>query len=355
VVFAFTAMFVVCAPVQAQAQSVAPAITARGVQFVNAEGQPVVLRGVDVGYQSRYYTRVADFGANFARIRVLWSKIEPKRDVFNEPELARLDQVVQALNSQQIAVELDLRGSPAPAWFDPKGFWRVNAAASHAAYKPFVKEIVQRYDQYPYVIGFGIYNEPHPFTPIGLGTHKLSQTMLTWQATIRDQIRKLDPSRLVFFEVRGGNYGIKHADFKAAGFGLSHVVYDWHSFYNGAFGSGFDKVNENWIPSWPETHNQRSTVYEGTQQSQWLNFDIAWKRTHLMGIPMIVGEWGVRDDDAGRDVYDQQMGAIFDKTGVSFARWAIDSSKMGLMKGHDMNDQGQWLAQYIQSHNPGGG
>jgi hypothetical protein len=48
------------------------------------------------------------------------------------------------------------------------------------------------------------------------------------------------------------------------------------------------------------------------------------------------------------------MGAIFDKTGVSFARWAIDSSKMGLMKGHDMNDQGQWLAQYIQSHNPGG-
>jgi hypothetical protein len=24
------------------------------------------------------------------------------------------------------------------------------------------------------------------------------------------------------------------------------------------------------------------------------------------------------------------------------------------MKGHDMNDQGQWLAQYIQSHNPGG-
>jgi aryl-phospho-beta-D-glucosidase BglC (GH1 family) len=353
VVLAFTAMFVVCAPVQARAQSVAPAITAQGVQFVTAQDQPIVLRGVDVGYQSRYYTRVPDFGANFARIRVLWSKIEPQRNVFDESELTRLDQVVQTLNSQQVAVELDLRGSPTPSWFNPKGFWRVNAAASHAAYRPFVREIVERYDQYPYVIGFGIYNEPHTFTPIGLGTHRLDQTMLHWQSSIRNEILNIDPSRLVFFNIRGGNYGIKHADFKAAGFKLRHVVYDWHSFYNGAFGSGFDKANDNWIPGWPQTHNQRSTAYEGTKQNQWLNFDIAWKRTHLIGIPMIVGEWGVRDDDTGRDAYDQQMGVIFGKTGASFARWAIDGSKMGLMTGRDLNDQGQWLAQFIQSQNNG--
>ena len=75
---------------------------------------------------------------------------------------------------------------------------------------------------------------------------------------------------------------------------------DWHSFCNGSAGSGFDDHNDNWLPSWAATHNQRDTSYHGTQVNQWLNIAVPWKRTHLLGIPMIVGEWGVRQADVGR-------------------------------------------------------
>jgi aryl-phospho-beta-D-glucosidase BglC (GH1 family) len=327
-----------------------PAITTSGTRFVTGAGTPVVLRGVNLSYAFGHPEMVQELGANFARIRVLWSKIEPERGVYDQAELARLDLVVQTLDAQHIAIELDLRGSPVPAWFgSPLGFWNTNRHASHVAYKPFVRQIVERYSQYPYVIGFGIFNEPYPFAPMGRGTHRIDQTILRWQAAIRNEILEIDPSRLVFFNVRGGNYGIKHANFKAAGFRLSHVVYDWHSYYNGAFGSGFDEANDNWIPSWPETHNQRSTDYQGTLLGQWLNLAIPWKRTHLLGIPMIVGEWGVRNDDAHFDVYDRQMGTLFTRKELSWARWDIGYSDLGLLDRGGLNAQGVWLRDYIAS------
>ena len=221
-----------------------------------------------------------------------------------------MDRVVRTLSAEGVAIELDLRGAITPKWYgSPIGFWSADAARSHAAYEGFVRKIVNRYKGSRWVIGYGIFNEPHPFSGSGLGTHALDQTMLRWQAAIRNEILAIDPLRLVFFNVRGGNYGIKCADFKAAGFGLTHTVFDWHSFYNGAWGSGFDEQNDNWIPSWAATHNQRGHSYGGTQTNQWLNLDIAWRRTHLLGIPLIVGEWGVRNDDAHWKVYDGQMAA----------------------------------------------
>jgi aryl-phospho-beta-D-glucosidase BglC (GH1 family) len=319
------------------------------VRFVSASGAPVTLRGVDISYHSAYLSEVSALGANFARIRVLWRDVEPQPGVFDHSQLAQLDAVVHTLNAEHVAIELDLRGAPTPAWYgSPIGFWKTHIKKSHAAYEPFVHEIVQRYKSLPYVIGFGIYNEPHPFTPSPRGTHGLDQTLLHWQAAIRDQILALAPHRLVFFNVRGGNYGIKYADFKAAGFGLSHTVLGWHSFYNGAAGSGFDQQNDNWLPSWAATHNQRDTSYHGTQVNQWLNLAIPWKRTHQLGIAMLVTEWGVQRTDSGRATYDSQMAAVFDKLGLSTARWALDNGRMGLITSGKLNDQGRWLQSWMR-------
>ena len=328
---------------------VRPAITTRGVHFVNADGAPVILRGVNLNYHSKYRSLVTQLGVNFVRVRVLWNDVESARGVFDQAELSQLDNLVQWLNANRIAVELDLRGVPVPPWFgSPVGFWKANMHASQAAYWGFVREIVQRYQQYRYVIGYGIYNEPHPFSP-SAGSHALDQTMLHWQAGIRDRILGLDPSRVVFFSVRGGNYGIKYANFRQAGFRLGHTVLDWHSFYNGCCGSGFDEQNDNWIPSWALTHNQRSHSYTGTRQNQWLNLSIPWKRTHSLRIPMIVGEWGIQNADTGRAAYNSQMSRIFRTQGVSWARWALDSNRMGLLHNGELNEQGAWLAGMISA------
>lgn len=335
---------------RAPAATTPPAITTSGVHFVSASGGDVILHGVDVSYQSHYLADIASLGANFVRVRVLWRDIEPTRSgSFDSGQLARLDACVQALNGEHVAIELDLRGADPPAWYGPTpGFWTTKRQTSQAAYAVFVHKIVTRYRGYRYVIGFGVYNEPHPFSSTPIGTHALDQTMLRWQAGIRNQILALAPSRLVFFNVRGGNYGIKHADFKAAGFRLAHTVFDWHSFYNGSAGSGFDQQNDNWIPSWAATHNQRDTSYHGTQANQWLNLAIPWRRTHMLGIPMIVGEWGIQHADSGSASYNAQMGAILKNHTLSSARWALDTNRMGLLRPSGvLNDQGEWLKTWM--------
>ena len=332
--------------VDAQA-AVRPAITTRGVQFVNADGARVILRGVNLNYHSKYRTLVTQLGANFVRVRVLWNDVEPARGLFDQAELAQLENLVQWLNANQIAVELDLRGVPTPAWYgSPVGFWNANMHASQVAYWGFVRKIVDRYRRYRYVIGYGIYNEPHPFSP-SAGSHALDQTILRWQAGIRNRILGVDPYRVVFFSVRGGNYGIKYANFREAGFRLGHTVLDWHSFYNGCCGSGFDEQNDNWLPSWSLTHNQRSHHYAGTRQNQWLNLSIPWKRTHALRIPMIVGEWGIQNADVGRAAYNSQMSRIFATHQISWARWALDSNRMGLIGHGALNEQGTWLAGFM--------
>ena len=337
------------------ATAVKPAITTRGVGFVTQAGRPVVLRGVNVSYHFTHPELVSELGANFVRLRVLWSEIEPQPDVFDAAQLAQLDAAVSYYNAHRIAVELDLRGASVPAWFgSTTGFWATNAAASQAAYKPFVRTIVNRYHSYRYVIGYGIWNEPHPFGSSGHSTHRESGIILRWQAAIRDQIMAHDPYRVVFFSVRGGNYGIKYANFRTAGFRLRHTVYDWHSFFNGLHGSGFDRANENWVPSWVETHNQRSTDYQGTLANQRANLSIGWNRTRRLGIPMLVGEWGIRNDDAHWSVYDRQMATLFSNRGLSWARWDMDYQELGLLSGGGLNAQGVWLKSYIAEAPPAG-
>ncbi len=276
-----------------------------------------------------------------------WNDVEPERGVFDQSELSKLDTFVEWLDARHIGIELDLRGASPPAWFgSPIGFWSAKSHVSQAAYWGFVREIVAHFSKYRYVVGYGIFNEPHQFSP-SVGSHGVDQTMLRWQAGIRDRILALDPYRVVFFSVRGGNYGIKYANFKAADFRLRHTVLDWHSFYNGCCGSGFDLQNDNWIPNWALTHNQRSHSYRGTRRNQWLNLSIPWKRTHGLGIPMIVGEWGVQNADSGRAIYNSQMETIFKRHDMSWARWSLDSNRLGLMHGGELNEQGAWLANLL--------
>jgi hypothetical protein len=306
----------------------------------------VVLRGVDISDRSAHLDRVVEVGANFVRLRVLWAHAQPSRGGLDARELGRLNRAVNYFSAHRINIELDLRGRPAPEWFgSTTNFFSKNRVASQHAYLGFVLGIVRRYDRNPYVVGYGIFNEPEPYSwnGGGFGTPLLDRRMLRWQATIRDAILATDPYRAVFLNVRGGNYGM-HTCFSCAGFRLAHTVIDWHDFYNGCCGSGRDERDDNWIPNWAATHNQRSTHYHGTTANQWANLAIPWQRSHALGIPMIVGEWGVRNDDSHATVYDEQMEQLFDQHGISWARWDMDgNSPLGLVTNGRLNAEGTWL------------
>jgi cellulase (glycosyl hydrolase family 5) len=324
-----------------------PYVTTHGVNFVNRHGSPVILRGVDMSARAPLAGHVVDLGANFARLRVFWNRVEPGPGAFDAAELARIQATVDELARHRVFMELDLRGRPAPAWFgSTQNFFGANRRASQAAYLGFAAAVVRRFDTNPWVIGYGIFNEPGPYSwhGGGLGSPRLSRRMLSWQAGIRDGILRIDPYRAVFLNVRGGNYGVRTC-FSCAGFRLAHTVIDWHDFYNGLYGTGMDETADNWLPSWEETHNQRHTEYLGTIANQWANLAIPWARSRELGIPMIVGEWGVRNDDVNGLVYDEQMERLFDRHGLSWARWDMDgNSVLGLLDRHGaLNAQGVWL------------
>jgi hypothetical protein len=103
-----------------------------------------------------------------------------------------------------------------------------------------------------------------------------------------------------------------------------------------------------------ETHNQRSTDYQGTLANQRANLSIGWNRTRRLGIPMLVGEWGIRNDDAHWSVYDRQMATLFSNRGLSWARWDMDYQELGLLSGGGLNAQGVWLKSYIAEAPPAG-
>ena len=343
---AASAALLIAAPAEA-ASPVRPAVTTSGVHFVDRAGRIVILHGVDISYRSALVEKVIELRANFARVRVLWADVEPRRDQFDAGELERLDALVAYLTAHRVNVELDLRGRTLPAWVNIHGFHAHHAPAPCGAYLVFVRKIVRRYAGDPRVIGFGIFNEPKPALWNHVGSPQVDQQMLAWQAEVRDAILAVDPYTTVFFNVRGGAFGAR-ACFRCAGFRVAHTVLDWHNFYNGCCGPGLDAADDNWIPSWSETHNQLSTRYRGTAHNQWLNLAIPWRRTHLVGIPMIVGEWGVRNDDVGRRLYNEQMEDVMARHGISWARWDMDcSSNLGLVTHGRLNDQGRWLASVI--------
>jgi hypothetical protein len=340
-----------------------PWVTTSGAAFVDAGGTPVVLRGVDV-YPGAS-APVAAVGANFARIFVPWSSVEPDAPVdgvhsWSTSVLSAVDASVSALEAQGIAVEIDMHqcgwspyfnvggcSNGVPAWYYADGrfpatglgeadakaaFWTTEAAKSEAAYTAFAQMMVQRYSGYPNVIGFGIFNEPQPGS---LGaTTDATNAMIRWQADVGAALRQVDTTRILFFMCRSGAEGITTADLSPLA-GLGPVALDFHDYFNGVPGYGYDASGDNWSPSWALTHNQTSTNYQGTEAAQESVLDVAVAKTQTAGIPLLVGEWGVRKDDSGAAAYQTQMLDLLARYRISAARWDIGTTDLFALRNPD--------------------
>jgi Cellulase (glycosyl hydrolase family 5) len=350
-------------PATSAADTSAPWVTTSGAAFVDAGGAPVVLRGVDV--YPGVSAPVAAVGANFARIFIPWSSVEPDAPVdgvhsWSTSVLSAVDASVSALQADGIAVEIDMHqcgwspyfgaggcSNGVPAWYYADGrfpatgageadakaaFWTTEAPRSEAAYAAFAQMMAERYSAYPNVIGFGIFNEPQPGSlPTTTAT---TNAMIRWQADVAASIRHVDPSRILFFMCRSGGEGITTADLSPLA-GLGPVALDVHDYFNGTPGYGYDASGDNWSPSWALTHNQTSTNYQGTEAAQEAVLDVAVAKAQTAGIPLLLGEWGVRKDDSGTAAYQTQMLDLLARYRISAARWDIGTSDLFALRNPD--------------------
>jgi hypothetical protein len=325
--------------------------------------------------------------ANFVRIVAPWSTFEevrPTGDVhhWNMAELHALDKEVAFYQRHHVNVLIDFhqyrwssyfaknfpckRGDcqprGVPAWYYANGrfavsqsgqrdaqaaFWTTESATSERAYGAFAAMIAAHFAQDPNVIGYEVINEPHAGS---LGPmDRATQAMLSWQASIVKVLHTVDPTRTVFVMCNGGGSGVGTADLHVLG-PLDHVALDWHDYFNGRNGSGLDSSGDTWVPSWATTHNQQSTSYTGTADNQARVLSWPMRTAERFGIPLLIGEWGIRDTGSGWQAYQSQMLALFAQHGISNARWELKKGGgMGLL-----SPQGKLNAAGLQLADAGG-
>jgi endoglycosylceramidase len=357
------------------ANAVAPWVTTQGERFVDTRtGSPVVLRGVNVAVNSSslVYDKAAAMGANLVRIMAPWSVVEPTAPTgtthhWDEAFLQQLDTAVADFQRANVNVLIDFHqfhwspyfakveckahatecnASGVPGWYYADGrfpdtkrgesdakraFWTSEAARSEDAYAAFAAMMAKRYAAAPNVVGYEVFNEPHPG---GLGdSTSATDTMLQWQAEIRRVIRAVDPGRVVFIMCRGGGEGVGTADLKAFG-PLDHLALDYHDYFNGIPGIGLTSNGNDWTPSWPATHNQKAERYAGTVASQQAVLAVPLRRTTEWKIPLLVGEWGIHTGVPGALEYQRQMLDIFANEHISWTRWNLArGGGFGLLQG----------------------
>jgi hypothetical protein len=333
----------------------APLVTTDGPRFVDRSGNTVVLRGVDVHtLDPAVYDHAAELGVNLIRVAVPWSDYEPAPPTggvrsWNESRLAQLDALIAYCADNNIQVLLDLHqygwspyfaavqpgghANGIPGWLYAGRRFPVTIAGLDAAqarfytdhraallYAGFATMLAERYRTSPNVLGYEILNEPA--TGNFPRTHWVTQRVLRWEAGTLAAIRAVDPQRTVVFMLRGGpSMGAQGADLKRFG-SLDHLALDVHDYFAGTGGSGYEHGGEN------VSSGYRSTLqggpYRGTSASQAEYLAVSLAAARRWNIPLVVGEWGAFNDQPGLDTYQQQMVALFESDGVSWARWSLD-------------------------------
>jgi len=336
---------------------VPPWVHRLGTGFVDQAGAAVYLRGFDANSEMAY-RKAGDLGANFVRVAIYWSDLEPTPPTngvhnWDAGQIAKLDAEVQYLANRKVNVLLDLHQSGwspyftnitkdargMPAWLYSPGYFpqpmsqeglglaKKDFATNPAIfpyYRDFAQLIVDRYRGFANVVGYELYNEPQPGK---LGSnHTGTQTLIAFQGKLLQYLRTLDPLRTyVVFTRQGGDLGYLNADISAWAPTVD-VALDFHDYFVGLDPPyGLSDDTERWSPDTQSTHTQFEAAYVGTYANQLRLLDQVLAKTNEWGIPLIVGEWGARYDDPGLLEYQRQMLNALRARKLSWARWALTS------------------------------
>ena len=313
---------------------VAPTIVTHNAQFLDLQkNQVVVLRGIDAPAPTTP-TIVDKLGnVNFVRIRVNWSEIEPTEGEFDTAAggpLDELDQRVADYEDKDVNVLIDFHvttTSPMPTWAsDQTGpdWWA--DPKSPGLYEPFVDMMVNRYDAYPNVMGYEIWNEPQGAPATAAGTDEV----IRWESKIIASIRQIDTQRAIVVMLRGGSdLGLLHAQLHHFT-DTRHLVLDFHDPFcgcvtnaKGKYVSGYSADGESLIKPSQQMSNGNPDFhdYVGTKADQALHLAYVDRWVKVLNRPVIVGEFEVPADDANGAHYQDELTELMRAKGYSWARW----------------------------------
>lgn len=191
-----------------------PRITVAGNRFVDPAGRQIILHGVNAGHTSKpdsvwvkpdVCTRIRDWGLNVIRLQMEWSQIEPECGKYDEQYLRLIDEQIAAARAAGLHVYLDMHqdlwgvksGNGAPAWATldegrphvrNPNLWQESYWTSpmvHTAFDNFYankpgpdgvgiqdrfamawRHVAKRYADDTTVIGYDLFNEPYPGSPM---------------------------------------------------------------------------------------------------------------------------------------------------------------------------------------------
>jgi Cellulase (glycosyl hydrolase family 5) len=302
-----------------------PTIITKGDQFTE-HGTVVRLQGLNVP-AGQEPVIVTQLGAKFVRIRVNWSDVEP-----NGP--ADLDPATPT--PAVIAIDQQVADYPPPAWTDyatTSDWWTDPSSLSD--FEPFVRFMVTRYQQYPNVMGFEIWNEPHG----AADTRADTAQVIAWEAKVNALVRSLDQYRAVVVMVRNAwDQGLQQANLNAFG-PTRHLVLDVHDQFCGCLpgsASGYSADGESLLNPATGSTSSSSMVnaniepYAGTlaDQKAHLAYVLRWRK--VLNRPILVGEFEVPADGyvdtngavAGNgSAFVEQMLQLFAQDKLSWAYW----------------------------------
>ena len=187
-----------------------------------------------------YVARVEAWGMNTVRLPIIWEAVEPARGSYDSAYLARVRELIEAFGRRNIRVVVDMHqdlfaraycgdgapdwalASPVPprpeneaceGWFmgyisDETGlvfpafdrFWQ-NGDGTRDAFREMWTEVARQLWPVANVVGFEIFNEPHPGTD---NEERWGRDVLTpFYTEIAAAIREVAPGAPVFFDTSG--------------------------------------------------------------------------------------------------------------------------------------------------------
>lgn len=323
-----------------------PKVRVDGMRLVDANGQELVLKGVNAFGTSKLppyihesdaqvFPKVKQLGFDHVRLLFNWEAFEPIRGQYNKAYLDAYDDLVRSASNAGLYVIIDFHqdgysrylsggcGDGLPLWATPPNItprqpangescksWILYAVldiGTHRAWNSFyedyydvktayfamLRQVVRHFRGQEQVIGYDLLNEPW-----GFEASQISQ-FYTQAASV---VSSVDPTALIFFEPHpttafswGGQTKLRRPTFKNAVY--APHLYDFNVLARGSWNGSMDSV--------ANTLNLHKA-----KAAQW-------------NVPLYIGEWGAPATVPNVKTFVENMWILLQSNHVSSAQWNI--------------------------------
>jgi len=311
---------------------------ARGRHIVDARGREVLLRGLNMFDNlatAGRLRRAGRQGFNVVRLVSYWDRFEPRaprggRHRYDRRALARLDRTIDQAKDEGLYLILDpvhlFRLSPAfggrgiPAWvYEGRGLSLEQAQdriatdrTMHRHLDAFLRFLADRYKDEPAVVAIDPVNEP-PAKDLG--------ALVSWYDEMARAIRRGAPDMLILVEPRFGDYDVRKMPLDRIA-DRRNLVLSPHFYYGGNRDDGYagsGALQGRYL------FDGKTGYQPGNEENLASHLRVSLDAARALGLPVLVGEFGIGRRQDGALEYVQALTALFGRERVSWAYWIDDA------------------------------